>query len=239
MPVITLANTKGGAGKTTAVLLLASEYVRQGHTVAILDADPQKWITSWYETGQKDPKLTVISEITPVSMQMHVREMRDAFDFVIIDLPGARDQLLATALGLSDHVLIPVQGCAMDAKGASQVLELLEQMKSQCAITIPHSVVLTRVSSIVTTRALGAIKEVLTVRGVHVLDTPIIERSAFRDIFDIGTTLHTADATRISNLDKARENARCLALELKRLLPAKRKEVAKNPVLKFFHRNAA
>ena len=230
MPVISLANTKGGAGKTTAALLLASEYARQGYRVVVLDADPQKWITNWYETGDRDPSITVISEVTTASLQTHIREMREQADFFIIDLPGQRDPLLATALGLSDHVLIPVQGCAMDAKGAAQVLELLAHMKAQAGISIPHSVVLTRVSTIVTTRALGAIKDLLISRGVHVLDTPIVERSAFRDIFDLGIMLHKADPTRVSNLDKARENARQLALELKRLLPARRLERRVSPM---------
>ncbi len=151
----------------------------------------------------------MISEVTVASLQTHIREMRDQIDFFIIDLPGQRDPLLATALGLSDHVLIPVQGCAMDAKGAAQVIELLAHMKTQAKISIPHSVVLTRVSSIATTRALTAIKDLLVSRGVNVLETPIFERSAFRDIFDLGTMLHKADPARITNLDKARENARC------------------------------
>ncbi|MGO8279594.1 ParA family protein, partial [Rhizobium ruizarguesonis] len=37
MPVITFANNKGGAGKTTAVLLLATELARKGYRVTILD----------------------------------------------------------------------------------------------------------------------------------------------------------------------------------------------------------
>ena len=45
MPVLTFANTKGGAGKTTAVLLIATELARRGHRVTILDSDPQHWIT--------------------------------------------------------------------------------------------------------------------------------------------------------------------------------------------------
>jgi chromosome partitioning protein len=46
MPVITFANTKGGAGKTTAVLMLATELARKGYRVTILDADPQHWISA-------------------------------------------------------------------------------------------------------------------------------------------------------------------------------------------------
>lgn len=84
---------------------------------------------------------------------------------------------------------------------------------------INHSVVLTRVNSLVTTRALQAIKALLASRGVSVLDTPIIERAAFREIFELGGTLQTMDANRVSNLDKARENAFALASEVQKLLP--------------------
>ena len=49
MAIISLANAKGGAGKTTAALILATELARQGNRVVILDADPQRWITTWAE----------------------------------------------------------------------------------------------------------------------------------------------------------------------------------------------
>jgi chromosome partitioning protein len=77
-------------------------------------------------------------------------------------------------------------------------------------------------SAVVTTRAMAAIKQLLAERGVAVLDTAIAERAAFRDIFDCGGTLRTMDPTRISNLDKARENARLLAEEVMRRVPAPR-----------------
>ena len=42
MPVITFANTKGGAGKTTLAVIVANELARLGHRVTLLDADPQQ-----------------------------------------------------------------------------------------------------------------------------------------------------------------------------------------------------
>jgi chromosome partitioning protein len=118
-------------------------------------------------------------------------------------------------------VLIPIQGCAMDARGGAQVLELLQYLDEKAGIRIGHSVVLTRVNSMVTTRALQLVKALLSERHVPVLDTAIIERSAFRDIFDCGGTLHTMDPARVSNLDKACENAACFAEEIMRKLPVK------------------
>ena len=223
MPVITFANAKGGAGKTPAALSLATELASQGHRITILDADPQRWISHWHEISGRQRNIAVISEVSRASIQGHIRENRDTTDYFIIDLAGARDALVATAIGLSDHVMIPVQGCAMDARGAAQILELLKQLDEKAGIRIGHSVVLTRMNSMVTTRAMAAVKMLLSARGVAVLDTPIGERTAFRDIFDCGGTLYSMDPARVSNLDKARENARLFAGEVLALLPSRKR----------------
>ncbi len=221
MPVISFANAKGGAGKTTAALLLATELAQQGLRVTVIDADPQRWISQWRELSGPVRNIDVVSEVTVASLQCHLRELAPRTDFFIIDLAGARDALVTTALSLSDHVMIPVQGSAMDAKGAAQILDLLAFLKEKANLTIPHSVVLTRVTSMVTTRAMVAIKGLLAARGVNVLNTPIGERNAFKELFETGGTLHTLDPLKVSNLDRARENARAFADEARRLMPMK------------------
>ncbi len=85
----------------------------------------------------------------------------------------------------------------MDAQGAANIIELLQYLEDKAGIRIRHSF-------------------------VHLLETPIIERSAFRDMFGCGGTLYSMDARRVSNLDKARENARALALEVLQQIPAVR-----------------
>ncbi len=219
MPVISFANAKGGAGKTTAALLLATEFARQGYRVAILDADPQRWITQWYDITGPMPNLEVISEVSISSLQGHLTSLSSQVEYVIIDLAGARDALVTAAIGLSDHVMIPVQGCAMDARGGAQILDLIGLMEKTGNLKIAHSVVLTRVASMVTTKALLIIKGLLASRGVNVINTPIAERSAFRELFDYGGTLYTMDPQKVSNLEKARENSRAFAAEVSRLLP--------------------
>lgn len=222
MPVITFANTKGGAGKTTAVLLLATELVQQGFRVTVLDADPQQWITRWHKLSAVSDRLTVVPYVNASTIECNIADARPTTDYFIVDLPGARTSLLATAIGLSDHVLIPIQGCAMDAQGGANVLELLQYLERRANIRVPHSVVLTRVNPMVTTRALLAVKGLLAQRNVDVLNIPIVERAAFRDVFDCGGSLHTMDETQVSNLDKARENARLFAEEMVRRVPVKR-----------------
>ena len=47
MPVITVSSPKGGAGKTTAVTILATILAEQGAAVTVIDADPNKNILDW------------------------------------------------------------------------------------------------------------------------------------------------------------------------------------------------
>ncbi|PYE41837.1 chromosome partitioning protein [Rhizobium sp. PP-F2F-G20b] len=231
MAIITFANTKGGAGKTTAVLLLATELVRRGHRVAIIDTDPQRWISRWFEAADPVANLTVATFVSLLALPRTVEEYRSA-DYVIIDLPGAQSPLLATALGLSDHVLIPIQGSSMDAQGGAQVLELLSYLDRKAGIRIPHSVVLSRVNSMVTTRGLLAVKMLLQERSVHMLSTPIIERAAFRDMFEYKTFLHLMNRDRVSNLDKAILNAERYADEVQALVKGRARGAQSNLSLK-------
>ncbi|WCK12301.1 ParA family protein [Agrobacterium tumefaciens] len=238
MPVITFANTKGGAGKTTAVLLLATELARSGHRVTVLDADPQLWISRWHELSGEIENLSVISHVTMASLEGHIRENNANTDCFIIDLPGAKNPLLTMALGISDHVLIPVQGCAMDARGAAEVLDHIEFLNRKMGKAIAHSIVLTRVNAIVATRSLLLVKMLLAEKNVSVLNTPIVERAAYRDIFDYGGTLLCLDKDKVSNIDKAVENVKSFASEVLGLLPKRLSRLGTQPA-RFFTRKAA
>lgn len=219
MPVVSFANTKGGAGKTTAVLLLATELARIGHRVTVLDADPQHWISRWAEMTGPVRYLEVISEVTQSSLETHLRENPQS-DYFIIDLPGQRTPMLSRAIELSDYVFVPVQGSAMDARGGAEVLEHIALLQKQLGKALPHSVVLTRVSPMINTRSLLLVKGLMAQRDVDVLNVPIAERSAFRELFDFGGTLEMLDPKKVSNLDKARDNARALAFEVISKMPA-------------------
>lgn len=53
MPVITVANPKGGAGKSTTTLVLATTLAQQGASVVILDCDPNRPIEGWRRGASK------------------------------------------------------------------------------------------------------------------------------------------------------------------------------------------
>ncbi|MBV7517544.1 ParA family protein [Ensifer sp. ENS12] len=218
MAIVSLANAKGGAGKTTAALLLASELARRGDRVAVLDCDQLACMTDWFRHGRSDSNLSVISGVTTTTLSDHLRRLRGCVEHVVIDLSGAADVLVALAIGLSDLTLIPVQGCVMDARGATQVLELIRYIENNVHANINHAVLLTRVNAIVTTRAMRKVKLMLAECKIRLVDTPLVERTAFRELFEQGDTLYSLDAARVSNLAKAQANARAFADDVLRLV---------------------
>lgn len=218
MPVVTFANTKGGAGKTTAALVLASELSTRGIRVTMLDADPSGWLTRWWHKQVVTPFLTV-QQVTDETIEEATMKAKKAGGYVLIDLPSSGETVLARAVALADRVLVPVQGCAMDAQGGAEVLDLLNELDTRCNVKIAHSVVLTRVNAAVTTRALHAAKDFLSARGIETMGTAITERAAYRDVFDKGGLIHDLDPMEVSNLSRALDNAARFADEVMQLVP--------------------
>jgi chromosome partitioning protein len=208
MPVISFANPKGGAGKTTSALLLAGELASLGASVAIIDADPERWISQWGALPGKPPSVSVIGDVSEDTIVDLVEETACEHQFVIIDLEGTASLMVANAIGMSDLVVIPTQGASMDAKGASKTIKLIRNQARLAKREIPHAVLLTRVSAAVASRSLKNVREQLDAAGIDVFTSSIVERAAYRDLLDFGGLLANLDPKLVSNLEKAAQNAR-------------------------------
>ncbi|WP_294620754.1 ParA family protein, partial [uncultured Roseovarius sp.] len=129
MPVIAFANPKGGAGKTTSALLLATELAEKGASVTLLDADPEKWISQWASLPDKPETITVHSDVTEDSIVEQIDEAAQSSQFVIVDLEGTASLMVANAIGMADLVIIPTQGSSMDARGAAKTIRLIRNQE--------------------------------------------------------------------------------------------------------------
>lgn len=214
MPIISFANPKGGSGKTTSALLLASELATKGATVTIVDADPEKWISQWGKLPGKPENIVIIGDVSEDTIVDHIEDAAERTQFVIVDLEGTASLMVANAIGMSDFIVIPTQGASMDAKGAAKTIRLIKNQGRMARRAIPHSVLLTRTSAAVPTRALRNVREQLAKAEIDVFLTAIVERAAYRDIFDYGGLLSDLPTNQVSNLEKAIENARQFSGEI-------------------------
>ena len=214
MPVISFANPKGGAGKTTTALILATQLSENGATVSIIDADPERWISQWGDLPGRPNNISVIGGVSEDSIVDLIEAESEKSQFVIVDLEGTASLMVANAIGMSDLVLIPTQGSSMDARGGAKAIRLIQNQARMARRKIPHSVVLTRTSAALRTRTLKNVYEQLRASGIEVLNTGMVERAAFRDLFDFGGTLSELDPAQVSNVEKAIANAREFAGEV-------------------------
>jgi chromosome partitioning protein len=212
MPIVSFANPKGGAGKTTSALLLAGELAQKGASVVIVDADPERWISQWGKLPGKPDSIVILGDVTEDTIVDQIEKAAETAQFVIVDLEGTASLMVANAIGMSDFVVIPAQGASMDAKGAAKTIKLIRNQERMARRPIPHSVLLTRTGAAVATRSLKNVRDQLGRAGIDVFETAIVERAAYRDIFDYGGLLSDLGA-QVSNLEKARDNARSFAGE--------------------------
>lgn len=208
MPVISFANPKGGAGKTTSALLLASALAERGARVVIIDADPEKWISAWAKLPGKPDNIEIVGEkVSEESIVDHIDAAARRAQFVVIDLEGTASLMVSNAVSMSDLVVIPMQGASMDARGGAKMLTLIRNQTRITRRTIPHAILFTRTNAAISTRSMKSVRAQLDKAGLDVFETSIVERAAFRDVFDFGGTLSNLTDAQVNGLEKARENA--------------------------------
>ena len=120
MTVIVFANPKGGAGKTTCALVLATQLSESGATVTVVDADPERWISAWANLPGKPDNITIVNDVAEDSVMDRIEAATRESQFVIVDCEGTASLMVANAVGMADLVLVPTQGSSMDARGCRQ-----------------------------------------------------------------------------------------------------------------------
>ncbi len=214
MPTIVFASPKGGAGKSTSAVVLASELAQKGAGVVFIDADPNRPVSAWASRPGRPGSLVVLSEVTEESIIEEIEDAAARAPFVVVDLEGTASMTVAYAISRADLVIIPVQGSQLDAAEAAKAIRLIRRQEKAFARAIPHVVLFTRTSAAIRPRTLRHIRSELDRAGVRILKTQMHEREAFRAIFSFGGTLATLEANQVANLPAAITNARALAAEI-------------------------
>ena len=197
MPTIVFASPKGGAGKSTSAVVLATELAGQGASVAIIDADPNKPVSRWANRPGKPASLTVVADVTEDAILDRIDQASRQAAFVIVDLEGTASLMVGYAISRADLVVIPTQGSLLDATEAVKAIRLVRNMEKTAGKTIPTAILFTRTSAAIRPRSLQAIEAELAQSGVRVLETQMHERDAFRAIFSFGGSLADLDRSQV------------------------------------------
>ena len=211
MPVIVMASPKGGVGKSTCSVILASEFARMGADVTVLDCDPNKSLSRWASHGL--PKgVTLHGDIGRAEIVPTIRAADGDGKIVIVDLEGVASQLVSRAISQADLVIVPMQATALDAEIGSEALALVREEEEALGREIRHAVVLTKTSAAVKSRVQKELEEQLRGAGIDLIEPSLVSRAAFAEIFayggDLTSMMNDPEMHTGGKVDKALENAK-------------------------------
>jgi chromosome partitioning protein len=188
MPIIALVGNKGGAGKTTLTVNLASCLARRSK-VAVVDADPQGSALQWRAFSDSDNGVPVFEASDELESQ--AKQLIQDYQYVLFDCPPSVHAPETTAvLEFTDTALIPVQPSPVDLWATVHIEEAVEQARQSNT----HLKALLVINQLETRTTLSRlVRDALSEIGLPVADTALRRRAIFRSsalegksVFDMG-----------------------------------------------------
>jgi len=204
MPIVTVASPKGGAGKSTASVILATELAHAGAQISILDCDPNRSISIWAERSPLPPRISVRTDVGESEIVRTLKQEDADGCVVIVDLEGVASRLVSRAISQSDLVLTPMRATTLDATISVRALALVAEEEEALGRPIRQAVVFTMTRAIKSEHH-TAIEASLKGQGVDIIIPPLMERAAFSALFEFGGDLRTLPAQ--GRMEPAIENA--------------------------------
>jgi len=141
--VITIAQQKGGTGKTTLAVHLAMAFIKyHGLKVAIIDTDPQGSLGKWFmirsENKVSNENLT-FKTASLWGAQYESKTLKNDHDIVIIDTPPKIEADARPSIEAADLVLIPMAASHVDFWATGAIAEIAKQAKKKIFVQINRS----------------------------------------------------------------------------------------------------
>jgi len=138
--VVTIAQQKGGAGKTSLAAHLATAWAeegaqpeaKKGGRVTLLDLDPQQSLATWFHLREElygpDARMQLRS-VGSFRIAAEIEKARKDSDLIIIDSPPHAEDAARAGIRLADLVVVPLQLSPMDIWAARPTFELIAKEK--------------------------------------------------------------------------------------------------------------
>jgi chromosome partitioning protein len=137
--VVTVAQQKGGAGKTTLVIQLATALAGAGRRVALVDIDPQGSLTAWMrlrEHRQRDVPELRFSMVAGWRLGVELDRLRREADVIVVDTPPHTEIDAKAAIRSADLVLVPCQPSSLDIWASQGTIELAAKERRRAALVL-------------------------------------------------------------------------------------------------------
>ena len=175
--IITIANRKGGVGKTTLATNLAVALSKKG-SIVLVDADDQQSALKWSKRRTQNP---VYTEYHTGDLKKILLDLQKKYDYVLLDVAGRDSEEFRSALQVSDKLIVPTQPSQADVEVLPFVLKLFNTYHKVNEKLQPYLVVNKAPSNTSSTEVADSIELLGTLPKFKLLNTIIRDRKQFRD----------------------------------------------------------
>ncbi|MEM6857827.1 MAG: ParA family partition ATPase [Pseudomonadota bacterium] len=132
---IAIASQKGGSGKTTLAVHIATKAAQAKFESCVIDTDPQATAAAW--SDWRGDFLPVVVTSPPARLGRTIASAhKNGVDFVVIDTPPHADAAAREAIKTADIVLIPTKPRAFDLAALEPVADLVSFAKKPAFVVL-------------------------------------------------------------------------------------------------------
>lgn len=191
MAIIAFLNQKGGVGKSTLSIHVATALALRGGRVLLVDADPQHSALDWQEAREEEPLFSVVG-IPTKALHRDVAIQAKTHDYIVIDGPPRVNELARAAILAADIVMIPVQPSPLDVWAAKEIIDLIHE----ATVFKPNLKAVFAVNRKIVNTAIGRdVAHALAEYDIPVLTAIVSQRVAFAESIATGSTVLEQDPT--------------------------------------------
>ncbi|MDH5677008.1 MAG: AAA family ATPase [Nitrospinota bacterium] len=184
--VVSVANQKGGCGKTTLATNLATMLNLSGRSTILVDADNQPSSVRW---GARRPKSSPLSPVRGLTNEENLLEvitqLKNEYETIVIDVGGRLQLRAVQGVMVSDLTIIPVIPVTEDMASTSEfvkaILATVSATRKVEAVIVPNGYRGTSLHK----QALGAFSTL----GPTVSDSSLGYRTAYQEAYSMGLSV--------------------------------------------------
>ncbi len=199
--IIVVANSKGGVGKSTLSVHLATWLSEQGHSVILADCDAQHSSSEWM--AESAPSVRTIKLSNPETIIDSLPELAEEADYVVADGPGSNNEVSRTLLLRADLAIVPCKASMLEVRSLEKATSGVRQAQNVRRGPPRAVIVLSMVGR--NYRLTQDMKDAAAALGLPRARTPVILRQVYADAPGQGTVVWRMGARAKEAADEIRQ----------------------------------